>query len=202
LLSIAGVAMPAFWLGLILQLIFFQKLNWLPDQGRIGFLDSPPPPVTGFYTIDYLLAGNWHGEFVALRHLILPAVTLALGSLAVVTRMLRASLLEVMRQPYIQTARSKGLSEPRVIWFHALRNALGTTLTVVGLQFGFLIGNDFLVESIFSWPGIGYYGVQATLTLDYPAIMGVTMVVTIAYVLINLIVDIGYTWVDPRIQYH
>lgn len=202
ILSISGVAMPAFWLGLVLQLIFFQKLNWLPDQGEIGLLAQPPPHVTGMYVIDYLLQGNWSGEVSALVHLILPAFTLAFGSLAVVTRMLRASLLDVLRQPYIQTVRAKGQRESVVIWHHAIKNAMGTTLTVLGLQFGFLIGNDFLVESVFSWPGIGYYGVQAILSLDYPAIMGVTLVVTVAFVLINLAVDLSYAWVDPRIQYH
>lgn len=201
--SLTGVSMPLFWLGILLQLIFFSTLGWLPLSGRmaseIRILD-PVPMVTGFNLVDTLLAGNTRAFWSSLKHLVLPAVTLAIASLAVVTRMTRASMLEVLGQDFIRTARAMGLGERRVLYRHALKNALIPTLTVVGLSFGYLIAGTFLVEVVFDWPGLGFYTAHAILNVDYPAIMAVTILVATAYVLINLVVDVVQAIIDPRVR--
>jgi len=201
LTSIAGVSMPIFWLGLVLQLLFFKQLGWLPIGGRLEIIDSPPDTVTGLYVIDAILTGDFSAIGTVLAHLVLPALTLALGSLVLITRMTRASLLEVLTQDYIRTARAKGLRKRRIVFRHALKNAIPPTLTIVGLQFGYLLSGDFLAETIFNWPGIGYYGVNAIGNLDFPAIMGVTLVVSVIYVAANLVVDVLYIVVDPRVEF-
>jgi peptide/nickel transport system permease protein len=199
--SLSGVSMPTFWLGLILQLVFYKMLHILPIGGRIDpFLDYPTH-VTGMYTVDSLLTGNWAALGSSLQHIFLPALTLAYSSLAVVTRMTRSSMVETIGQDYIRTARAKGLAENAVIYRHALKNAVIPTVTVVGLQFGYLLSGTFLVETIFSWPGMGLYGVQSVMALDIPAIMAVTLLVAVIYVLTNLVVDLMYVWLDPRIEY-
>jgi len=199
--SIAGVSMPIFWLGLVAQLIFFRKLGWLPIGGRLDLLDSPPPTVTGLYLVDAVITGDFSVLSDVITHLILPATTLALGSLVLITRMTRASLLDVLAQDYIRTATAKGVGYYRVVFRHALKNAIAPTLTVVGLQLGYLLSGDFLAETIFNWPGIGYYGVNAISNLDFPGIMGVTLVVAGIYVVANLVVDVLYVVADPRIEF-
>lgn len=199
--SVAGVSLPVFWLGLVLQVVFYKHLSLLPIGGRLGTLDIEPPRVTGSYLIDSLLAGDLSLFGSALLHLLLPAMTLAAGSLAVVTRMMRASVLETMGADYIRTARAKGLQERAVLRRHVLRNAFMPTLTVLGLQVGYLLAGNFLVESVFNWPGIGLYAIDAISNLDYAAIMGVTFVVSIVYVVVNLVVDVLYVFLDPRISY-
>lgn len=201
LFSVAGVSMPIFWLGLVLQVIFYKHLSLLPIGGRLGILDIEPPRVTGAYLVDSLLAGDLSLFGSALLHLLLPAMTLAAGSLAVITRMMRASVLETMGTDYVRTARAKGLREGAVLRQHVVRNAFMPTLTVLGLQVGYLLAGNFLVESVFNWPGIGLYAVDAISNLDYAAIMGVTFVVSIVYVTVNLIVDLLYMVLDPRISY-
>jgi peptide/nickel transport system permease protein len=201
LVSIAGVSLPIFWLGLVLQVLFYKHLGLLPIGGRLGTLDIPPPQVTGVYVVDSLLAGDLALFQSSLVHLILPAVTLAAGSLAVVTRMMRASILETMGADFVRTARAKGLTDASLLWRHVLRNAFIPTLTVLGLQVGYLLAGNFLVESVFNWPGIGLYAVDAISNLDYAAIMGVTLVVSVVYVVVNLIVDVLYVVLDPRISY-
>jgi peptide/nickel transport system permease protein len=198
--SITGVAIPAFWLGLMAQLVFFDQLGWFPEGGRLDQSATPPPRVTGLYTVDSLLHGNLPLLAQSVWHLLLPAAVLAYGSLAVVTRMVRASMLESLAQDYLRTARSKGLRQRTVVVRHALRNALLPATTVMGLQVGLLLGGALLVETVFSWPGIGRYATQATLGLDYNAIMGVTLVAAIIYVVVNLCVDILYTVLDPRVS--
>jgi peptide/nickel transport system permease protein len=199
--SIAGVSLPIFWLGLVLQVLFYKHLGLLPIGGRLGILDIAPPRVTGMYVVDALVSGDFDLFRSSVIHLILPAVTLAAGSVAVVTRMMRASILETMGADYIRTARAKGLTEPSLLRRHVLRNAFIPTLTVLGLQVGYLLAGNFLVESVFNWPGIGLYAIDAISNLDYAAIMGVTLVVSVVYIVVNLIVDILYVVLDPRISY-
>ena len=201
ILSIGGVSMPVFWLGLVLQVLFYKHLAILPVGGRLGILDIEPPRVIGFYTVDSLLAGDSHLFASALAHLVLPAATLAVGSLAVVTRMTRASVLEALGADYVRTARAKGLSRSSVLLGHVVRNAFIPTLTVLGLQVGYLLAGNFLVESVFNWPGIGLYAIDAISNLDYAAIMGVTIVVSLIYVTVNLVIDLVYLKLDPRISY-
>jgi peptide/nickel transport system permease protein len=200
-LSTTGVAVPAFWLGLMAQLLLFDLLGWLPSGGRLDPNTTPPPHITGLYTIDSLLTGNLGLFGQSVVHLLLPAAVLGYGSLAVLTRQVRGSMLDVLPQDYIRTARAKGLTRTRVTIRHALRNALLPATTVMGLQVGFLLGGALLVEDVFSWPGIGRYATLATLTLDYNAIMAVTIVAAAIYVVVNLGVDLLYLVLDPRISY-
>lgn len=199
--SITGVSLPVFWLGLVLQVIFYKHLGILPAGGRLGLLDFEPDRVTGFYTVDALLAHDRALFGSALLHLVLPAATLAIGSLAVVTRMTRASVLESLGADYVRTARAKGLAPAAVVGRHVMRNAFLPTLTVLGLQVGYLLAGNFLVESVFNWPGIGLYAIDAISNLDYAAIMGVTIVVSVIYVAVNLVIDLLYLRLDPRIRY-
>lgn len=200
-LTTTGVAIPAFWLGLMAQLVFFDLLGWLPEGGRLAANATPPPTVTGLYTVDSLLAGNLSLFGQSVIHLILPAVILAYGSLAVLTRQVRAGVLEALTQDHVRTARAKGLKRRRVVIGHALRNALVPATTVMGLQVGYLLGGALLVEDVFSWPGIGRYATLATLALDYNAVMAVTIVAAGIYVIVNLAVDLFYLVLDPRITY-
>ncbi len=199
--SITAVSMPSFWLGIMLQILFFKVLGLLPIGGRLGIGEIPPQHVTGLYVLDAILTTNGRALSSAILHLILPALTVAASFLAVVTRMVRSSVVEVLEEDYIRTAFSKGLSYGRVLVKHALRNALIPVVTVVGLQVGFLLGNSFVTEIVFGWPGTGLYGGRAVLSLDFPAIMGVVLLTTLAYSLINLAVDLLYTGIDPRIRY-
>ncbi|MCA9877090.1 MAG: ABC transporter permease [Thermomicrobiales bacterium] len=199
--SISGLALPVFWLAIMAQFIFFGKLGWLPDGARIPIGTSPPPNVTGLYTIDSLLAGDWAMFRLSLTHLILPATVLAYGSLAVITRMVRGGMVEVLNQDYIRTARAKGIAPNGVIYGHALKNAMLPTVTSLGLQIGLLLSGAFLVEIVFSWPGIGRYAVEAIQRLDYNATMATTLIIALIFVLMNLVVDILYLFLDPRISY-
>jgi peptide/nickel transport system permease protein len=203
LISITGVSFPAFWLALLVQLLVSRttQLSWLPLTGRLDDTMAPPNRVTGLYTVDSIIAGNptllWH----SLVHLLLPALVLGYGSLAVITRMVRASMLEVLAQDYVRTARAKGLAKRAVVIRHALRNALLPATTVLGLQIGVLLGGAVLVEDIFAWPGIGRYATLASESLDYNAIMAVTLIAALIYVLVNLAVDLLYMVLDPRVSY-
>ena len=202
--SLTGVSIPIFWLGLLLQMVFAYHLGWLPMNGRVDgqiLLTHPLHTITGLYIFDALFTGNWPVLASCLKHIFLPAVTLSYASLAIVTRLVRSSMLDVMEQDYIRTARAKGLSERFVVYKHALRNALIPVITIVGLTVGMLLGGSFLTETIFSWPGMGRYAVGTITSLDFPAIMGVTLVAAVAYVSANLLVDIFYVIVDTRIRY-
>ncbi|MBX3070239.1 MAG: ABC transporter permease [Thermomicrobiales bacterium] len=201
IISISGLALPVFWLALMAQFLFFGKLGWLPDGRRLPDSVKAPPGITGLYTIDALLAGQWSTFVTAVEHLILPVVVLAFGSLAVTTRMVRAGMLEVLDQDYIRTARAKGLARPAVIRKHALKNALLPAVTSIGLQIGLLLSGAFLVEIVFSWPGIGRYAVNAILQIDYNAIMATTLVIAVIFVFLNLLTDIIYLFLDPRISF-
>src|SRR5579884_486565 len=200
-LSATGIAMPAFWLGLMVQLVFFDILGWFPAGGRLDATTAPPPHVTGLYTVDSLLAGNLWLFWQSVWHLILPATVLAYGSLAVITRQMRGSMREILPQDYVRTARAKGLMPRVVVLRHAFKNALLPVITIAGLQIGILLGGALLVEDVFLWPGIGRYATLATINLDYNAILAVTLVAAVIYVVANLIFDILYIVVDPTVTY-
>lgn len=197
LLSTAGVAMPIFWLALLIQLALGHVF---PIASRIDVTLSVPH-YTGFYLIDGVLSGSATAILSALAHLVLPALTLSIVSIARIGRMTRSCVLEVLNQDYVRTARAKGVRERTVIVRHALRNALIPVTTVVGLQFGDLIAYMFLVETVFAWPGIGRYGVNAIVNLDYPAIIGTVLTTSTIYAVINLGVDVLYVGINPRIRY-
>ncbi|MBA3642491.1 MAG: ABC transporter permease [Chloroflexia bacterium] len=200
-ISISGLALPVFWLAIMAQFVFFGKLGWLPDGERLPIGVDPPRTITSLYTIDALLTGNWEVLRIAVSHLAMPVLVLAYGSLAVITRMVRGGMLEVLNQDYIRTARAKGIIQRRVILGHALKNALLPTVTSLGLQIGLLLSGAFLVEIVFSWPGIGRYAVEAIQRLDYNATMATTLIIALVFVLMNLFVDILYLFLDPRISY-
>jgi peptide/nickel transport system permease protein len=185
---------------LLLQLVFYRYLQLLPMSGRLTDTLQPPPHVTGLYTVDSLFAGQWSVFLDAVKHLILPAVTLCIASLAVLSRQVRSAMLEVMRQQYITTARAKGLWDRAVILRHALRNALIPVITVIALQAGALLSGEILVETIFSWPGIGLYALRSVLAVDYHPIMSIALVVAFTYMFMSLIADVLYTVVDPRLR--
>lgn len=201
--SVVGVSMPAFWLGLLLQLAFVHGLGWFPVAGRIDsglrFI-APIEPVTGFHLIDTLITGNLVAFRNAASHLVLPAIALAAYPVGLITRMTRAAMLEVLSQDYIRTARAYGLSEARIHGRLALRNAIGPVLTVIGLTLAFLLTGAFYVEVIFAWPGLGSFTVRSFLNVDYPAILGMTLLGAAGYVLVNLVVDVAQALVDPRVR--
>jgi peptide/nickel transport system permease protein len=181
------------------QFFFFGKLGWLPDGQRLPNSVDPPRSITRLYTIDSILTGNWHLLRLSAEHLILPVLVLAYGSLAVVTRMVRGGMIEVMNQDYIRTARAKGLANNEVVFKHAMKNALLPTVTSLGLQVGLLFSGAFLVEIVFSWPGVGRYAVDAIQSVDYNATMATTLVIAAIFVVVNMFVDILYLFLDPRI---
>jgi peptide/nickel transport system permease protein len=197
---IAGVAIPAFWLALVLQLLFFARLGWLPSGGRLDQGMAPPTPITHLYTVDSLLTGNWPAFKSSVLHLILPAATLALGRLGVITRVTRASIRDTLTQEFVRTAQAKGLSSHAVLRRHILPNSLIPIVTMLGLQTGWLLNGAVVIEIIFSWPGLGQYAVNAIAYADFPAVMGVTLTVALLFVLINFVVDLSYRFIDPRLQ--
>lgn len=199
-ITLIGTSLPVFWLGLLLLYVFFYRLEWLPGPGRLDVGMKAPPPITGMVTIDALLQRDWAVFQAALKRLILPSIVLGSFAMGIVARMLRSSLLASLSDDYVRTARAKGLGERSVVAGHALRNALIPTVTVLGLTTASLLAGAVLTETIFSWPGIGSFAVSAALKLDYPALLGVTLIVAIIYVLVNLAVDIVYVLLDPRIR--
>ncbi len=200
-ISIIGASLPVFWLGLVFIGIFYYNLDWLPLGGRIDKFIAPPAPITGLYVFDSLLTGNWNALKSSLIHLTLPTVVLGYYSTAIISRMVRSSMLEVLSQDYLRTARAKGLSFRLVILRHALRNAMLPVLTIIGVTFGNLLSGAVLTETVFSWGGLGRYATQSAISLDFPAVMGVTLLSAVVYAITNLLVDLGYFALDPRIQY-
>ncbi|MEQ9672116.1 ABC transporter permease [Coleofasciculus sp. G2-EDA-02] len=200
--SLLGVSMPVYWLGLLLIYLFAVTLNWFPPSGRISIEAGLTfQPITGFYLLDAILKLDINLLQDVLAHLILPALTLGTIPLAILARITRSSLLEVLSQDYIRTARAKGIPEYWVILRHGLKNALLPVVTIIGLQFGTLLGGAILTETIFSWPGIGSWIYEGILARDYPIVQGGVVVISIIFVLVNLVVDISYALVDPRIKY-
>ena len=197
--SLFGVSMPVFWLGLMLMLVFSLTLGWFPMSGRLG-VDIDLTTITNFHILDAILTKNWAALKDALMHLALPAIALSTIPLAIVARMTRSSMLEVLRQDYIKTARAKGLSEVKIVLKHALRNGLIPVVTVVGLQFGILLGGAILTETVFAWPGIGKWLFDGVVKRDYMVIQGGTLLVATIFVIINLVVDLLYAVINPRIS--
>jgi peptide/nickel transport system permease protein len=202
ILAIIGVSMPAFWLGLLLQMLFAGRLTWFPATGQFDIelkYDNPITRVTGFPLFDSIITGNYHAAFNGLHHMILPALTLSAYSFGLLSRMARANLLEVMSQDYVKVARAYGLTERLIFFKLALRNALPPIVTVTGLSVAYLITGTFFVEQVYNWPGIGSFAVNSLLSIDYPAIMGITLVAAIGYLVTNFIVDLIQSKLDPRV---
>lgn len=200
LLALLGTSVPVFWLGLIMLYAFHVRLGWLPGPGRLAVGMEAPKNITGIVTFDAAMTGEWDKFWSAIQHLILPSIVLGSYAMGIVARMLRSSLIAAIGEDYIRTARSKGLAERRVVVVHALRNALIPTVTVLGLTFASLLAGAVLTETIFSWPGIGQYAVKTAIKLDYPGLLGVTLVVAVSYITFNLLVDVVYGFIDPRIR--
>jgi peptide/nickel transport system permease protein len=199
-IALLGTSVPVFWLGLLLAYVFSFELRWLPRAGQLDPGMPLPDHVTGLVTIDALISGDWAAFKSVVRHLVLPSVVLGSFAMGIIARMLRSSLVAAMSEDYVRTGRAKGLSEARVVIGHALRNALIPTVTVIGLTFASLLAGAVLTETIFSWPGIGQFAVRMALKLDYPGLLGVTLVVAVGYIIVNLCVDILYGVLDPRIR--
>jgi peptide/nickel transport system permease protein len=198
--ALFGFSMPIFWLGIMMILLFAATLGWFPISGRLDFTIDLARR-TNLYVLDGLISGNWAAVGSALRHLVLPAVTLSTVPLAIIARMTRSSLLEVLRQDYVRTARAKGVAEARVVTRHALRNAAIPVVTVIGLNVGSLLGGAILTETIFAWPGVGRLVVDAIFARDYPLVQGAVLVIALIFVVVNLLVDLSYAYLDPRIRY-
>ncbi|MGH7212537.1 MAG: ABC transporter permease, partial [Acetobacteraceae bacterium] len=199
-ISLIGVSSPTFWLAFIMLAVFYGRLGWAPGPGQLSPDQFPPPDVTGFMVIDAALAGQWDTLRDALAHLALPAIVLAASTLGLITRTTRAAMLETLSQDYIRVARAKGLRRMGIILGHALPNALLPVVTLGGLAYAQLLSGTVLTETIFSWPGLGRYTFQSAVFLDFPAIMGVTLLVAIVYVIVNLLVDVSYALLDPRVM--
>jgi len=194
--TVSGLAIASFWLGIMLQLWLAMQWDWLPLAGRIeGF---KPTDITGMYTVDSLLTGNWSAFASAAAHLILPALTLAFPALATVVRFTRAGVLDVVQSNFVLYERAMGFPPVLITWKYILRNALISTVTQIGLLFGILLAGTVVIETVFNWPGIGYYAVSSILLSDYNAIMGFTIWSGVIFIIVNLLVDIGHTFIDPR----
>lgn len=199
--AIGAISMPRFFLGLLLQLCFAMWLMWLPLGGRLPIIVIPPRAVTGFLTIDSLIAGNWTAFVMSLRHLALPAIAMSLSPLATIMRMMRSSTIEVMQQDYVMTARALGLPSRKIITKYVARNAVSATLTVIGLYFGWLLGGTVLVETVFDWPGLGLYATKAIVSQDMMPVIGVALVIGLLFVFANLVIDLLYGVINPKVRY-
>jgi peptide/nickel transport system permease protein len=199
-IALFGISMPVFWLGIMLMMIFGVFLGWLPIGGRIDLL-LPFNRITGFMVVDSIITGNGAALISVLRHLILPAIALGTIPMAIIARTTRSSMLEVLRQDFIRTERAKGLSERKVIYKHAVRNAMVPVVTVIGLNFGLLLSGAILTETVFSWPGVGRLVIDSVYARDYPLVIGCILVFALVFVIVNLITDLLYTYIDPRIHY-
>jgi peptide/nickel transport system permease protein len=197
----AGVSLPVFFTGLILIYVFYYIVGWAPAPlGRLDIFYSPPPRVTGFYLIDSAIAGNGEVFFASLRQLILPALTLGVFSLAPIARMTRASMLAVLSSDFIRTARASGLSSFTIIVTYGFRNAMLPVVTTLGMVFSFLLGANVLVEKVFAWPGIGSFAVEALIASDFAPVQGFVLTMAVMYVVLNLLIDILYGLIDPRVR--
>lgn len=200
--SIGAVSLPTFWVALFLQLIFYKTLNWLPIGGELSVtatIFSVRPHITGMLLLDCMLTGNWVLFWDAFRHLILPGITIALYPIGLVSRMTRSALLEILNEDYIIAGYSYGIKSSKMLWKYALKNSLGATATDVALSMGYTLTDTFLVEAIFSWPGIGSYISRAITSMDYPAIIGATVFGAVCYIILNLIADVMIA-LDPRVR--
>jgi len=198
--ALFGVSMPRFWVAIVLQIIFVVSLGLLPLSGRLSDGVTPPPAVTHLYLVDSLLAGQFATFIDAAKHLVLPSFALGLATLAQVMRLIRSDMIDEQRKDYVMAAQAYGLPNNLIEYKYMLRNAFTSSLTVIGLAFGFLLGNAFLVEIVFAWPGMARYGVEAILYQDFNAIVGVTIVVGVGFVSANFVVDLLYGYLDPRVR--
>jgi dipeptide transport system permease protein len=197
----AGVSLPVFFTGLILVYVFYYLLGWAPAPlGRLGVFNSPPPQVTGFYLIDSLIARDGETFLASLKQLTLPALTLGIFSLAPITRMTRASMLAVLASDFVRTARASGLSPFTVVVTYAFRNAMLPVITTLGMVFSFLLGANVLVEKVFAWPGIGSFAIEALIASDFAPLQGFVLTMAVMYVALNLVIDILYGVIDPRMR--
>jgi peptide/nickel transport system permease protein len=199
LLSLVGVSAPTFWLAFIMLALFYGGLRIAPGPGRLDVVFLAPPTVTGLYLIDSALAGQWDVFRNAAAPLVLPSIVLAATTLGLITRTTRAAMLEALHQDYVRVARTKGMAEWAIVRRHALPNALIPVVTLGGLAYAVLLSGTVLTETIFSWPGLGRYTFRSAVTLDFPAIMGITFIVAVVYLVINLLVDLSYALLDPRV---
>ncbi len=199
LISLVGVSAPTFWLAFVVLALFYGGLQIAPGPGRLDVVYLPPPTVTGLFLVDSALAGEWDVFRNAAAHLVLPATVLAATTLGLITRTTRAAMLESLGQDYIRVGRAKGLRERTIVTRHALPNALIPVVTLGGLAYAVLLSGTVLTETIFSWPGLGRYTFRSAVSLDFPAIMGITFLVAVVYLVINLIVDLSYALLDPRV---
>jgi ABC-type dipeptide/oligopeptide/nickel transport system permease component len=198
--AIIGSGMPVFWLAALLQLVFFARLGWFPQGGQYNISTQAPPDVTGFSLVDTALAGQW-GKFAqAADHLVLPTAAIVLAMLAVGLRSTRASVLQELQRPYVRTAEAKGVSEFRLMTGHVLKNALNPVISLFGVQFGYLLGWIALVETVFSWPGVGLYLYNSLQSLDYAPILAITLLASAVFVVVNLLADLTYLALDPRLR--
>lgn len=197
----AGVSLPTFFTGLALLYVFYYLLGWAPPPiGRLDMMFLPPETVTGFYTIDSLIAGDWALFTASLAQMALPVITLALFTLAPIARMTRAAMLQTLASDYVRTARAAGLSGRRVLVTYAFRNALLPVVTTLGMVFSFVLGANVLVEKVFAWPGIGSFAVEALVVSDYAAVQGFVLSMALLFVSLNLLIDLAYTLIDPRVS--
>jgi peptide/nickel transport system permease protein len=198
--TITATAIAAFWLAIMLQMVFAMTLHWLPLRGRLGDDITPPASITGLYLLDSLLTGRFDAFADALRHIALPALTLSLGSIATIARFTRAGMLEALQQDYVLYAQASGVSRRWLIWVLVLRNAVSAAVTQVGLLFGSLLAGGVVVETVFDWPGIGSYAVDAIVSADDGAVLAVTLVIGLIYCLVNILVDVVLGIIDPRVR--
>jgi ABC-type dipeptide/oligopeptide/nickel transport system permease component len=201
-LSVLGVSVPVFWIGLVLLTLFYNELGWLPGPiGRLPIGMDEPTKTTGLYTVDALLRGDWHVLWAAVKALILPVVTIGVVAMAPIARMTRSTMIDALDSDYVRTARSLGLPKRVIVLHHAFKNAMLPVLTLIAAVFGFLVGGEVLVEIIFSWNGLGLYSYNAILNSDFPAVQGFILLVTAIYILIYLVVDILTALIDPRVEF-
>ncbi|MPZ38455.1 MAG: ABC transporter permease subunit [Rhizobiales bacterium] len=200
LVGLFGISMPNFWFGIMLILVMSGILNLLPSSGRDTY-GIAGDPITGFYLLDSVIKGNWRGLWDGLAHIAMPAIALGTNMMGILMRVTRSSVMEVMHEEYVTTARAKGVSERAVLWHHVVRNALVPIVTVVGLELGTLLSGSIIVETVFSWPGSGQLLISAITSRDYPLITGTVLTYTMAFVIINFTVDILYAAIDPRIRF-
>lgn len=198
--ALSGVSLPQFWAGIILQLIFAYGLSLVAPNGRLDVNLLPPDHITGMYTVDSLLTGNWQTLSSSVNHLILPAFALSLASISEITRMTRSSLVEELGKDHVLAARVNRIPDLLVVYKYALKSAFTPIMTLIGLDYGFLLGNAFLIEMVFLWPGLARYGVNAIIDKDFNSIMGVTIVIGLGFVFVNLIIDLLYAYIDPRVR--
>ena len=198
--ALSGVSLPQFWAGIILQLIFAYGLHLVAANGRLDINLLPPTHITGMYTVDSLLTGNWEDLSSSINHLILPAFALSLASISEIVRMTRSSMVEELGKDHVLAARVNRIPEFLVVYKYALKSSFTPIMTLIGLDYGFLLGNAFLIEMVFLWPGLARYGVNAIIDKDFNSMMGVTLVIGIGFVFVNLIIDLLYGYVDPRVR--